>query len=268
MPEIVQEIGALAGFPAFVGVAVLSVLYFSQAREVKRLREWAGRAPERSRELATAVRERAATGARASGSSLVVSRPAHGTPWPGHPSTAHAPLRAVPEPLASITRSRSERWPKRIGTRSLALVLAGVLVLGSAAVYGVSQLSGDSGAEKPGNAQRNHRSGSVRTPRRDHAAVPPGSVTVAVLNGTTVPGLAAMLREEIAAAGFRRGTIGVYPDQQLDSSVVEYAPAYEAAAKGVSTRLGISRRQPITENSRALAGDATVIVIAGADKAR
>ena len=48
MPEIVQEIGAAAGIAAVVGLAVLSALYFSQARDVKRLREWAGRAPERS----------------------------------------------------------------------------------------------------------------------------------------------------------------------------------------------------------------------------
>jgi hypothetical protein len=46
--EIVQEIGAAAGLGAVVGLAVLSALYFSQARDVKRLREWAGRAPERS----------------------------------------------------------------------------------------------------------------------------------------------------------------------------------------------------------------------------
>jgi hypothetical protein len=31
--------------------------------------------------------------------------------------------------------------------------------------------------------------------------------------------------------------------------------------------LGISRREPVTADSRALAGDATVIVIAGADEA-
>ena len=41
LPEIVQEIGAIAGLAAVVGLAVLSVLYFSQARDVKRLREWA-----------------------------------------------------------------------------------------------------------------------------------------------------------------------------------------------------------------------------------
>ena len=37
--------------PRFFGLAVLSLLYFAQAREIKRLREWAGRAPERAPEL-------------------------------------------------------------------------------------------------------------------------------------------------------------------------------------------------------------------------
>src|SRR5436189_341351 len=46
-----ETIGALAGLVAIPGLAVLSLLYFGQAREVKRLREWAGRAPERAAEL-------------------------------------------------------------------------------------------------------------------------------------------------------------------------------------------------------------------------
>ena len=50
--EIVQEIGSYAGLAAIFGLAVLSALYFSQARDVKRLREWAGRAPERAPEPA------------------------------------------------------------------------------------------------------------------------------------------------------------------------------------------------------------------------
>src|SRR3954453_23147735 len=56
----VVEIGALAGFAAIPGLAVLSLLYFGQAREVKRLREWAGRAPERAAELEARVAEDAA----------------------------------------------------------------------------------------------------------------------------------------------------------------------------------------------------------------
>src|ERR1700726_3269366 len=45
------KIGAIAAFAAVVGVAMLSLLVFSQARELKRLREWAGRAPERAADL-------------------------------------------------------------------------------------------------------------------------------------------------------------------------------------------------------------------------
>src|SRR5687768_3012500 len=46
--EIIEQIGSYAGLAAVVGLAILSALYFSQARDVKRLREWAGRAPERA----------------------------------------------------------------------------------------------------------------------------------------------------------------------------------------------------------------------------
>ena len=54
------KIGALAAFAGLIGIAVLSLLFFSQARELKRLREWAGRAPERSAELEQRVSAAAA----------------------------------------------------------------------------------------------------------------------------------------------------------------------------------------------------------------
>jgi LytR cell envelope-related transcriptional attenuator len=47
----VTEVGAIAAFAALLGIAILSLLVFSQAREIKRLREWAGRAPERAAEM-------------------------------------------------------------------------------------------------------------------------------------------------------------------------------------------------------------------------
>jgi len=53
--NIVVKVGAYCGFAAILGLAVMSMLYFAQAREVKRLREWAGRAPERDAELAQRV---------------------------------------------------------------------------------------------------------------------------------------------------------------------------------------------------------------------
>jgi LytR cell envelope-related transcriptional attenuator len=185
---------------ALVGLGALSALYVSHARNVKRLREWAGRAPELSQ-------------------------------------------RPITGPTAS-----------RIGSRYVAVGLVGLFVLGGAATYGVAQVTGDDG-------------GLPNKPKPHGAAVKPGNVTVAVLNGTTVPGLAAMLRDQIAAAGFKKGAINDFSDKQLAESVVEYAPGHLAAAKAVGRRVGISRREPVTTGSRALAGDSTVIVIAGADKA-
>jgi hypothetical protein len=51
LSDTIQKFGSYAGLASVVGLGVLSLLYFSQAREVKRLREWAGRAPERAVEL-------------------------------------------------------------------------------------------------------------------------------------------------------------------------------------------------------------------------
>lgn len=47
---VVEQIGSYAGLASTVGLGVLALLYFSQAREVRRLREWADTAPERAQE--------------------------------------------------------------------------------------------------------------------------------------------------------------------------------------------------------------------------
>jgi LytR cell envelope-related transcriptional attenuator len=233
--DIVREIGAAAGLASGVGLALLSALYLSHAREVKRLREWAGRAPERSGRGATAVPKRA------------------GVP----PRTAAT---AGGAPASPTTRYG------RTGARSVAIALAGLLALGGAA-YGVTHLTGDDGGDASVGAEASTDDRVPDKPKRNGAAVKPGTVTVAVLNGTTVPGLAAALSDQIAAAGFNKGTINNFSDQQLAESVVQYAPGHQAEAAAVGRTVGISRREPVTADGRALAADATVIVIAGADKA-
>ena len=55
LQDQVEKYGAYVGLAAFLGLAVLSLLYFAQARELKRLRDWAGRAPERAVELEARV---------------------------------------------------------------------------------------------------------------------------------------------------------------------------------------------------------------------
>jgi LytR cell envelope-related transcriptional attenuator len=288
---IVQEFGAVAGLAAVVGLVVLSALYVSHARDVKRLREWAGGAPEglgpgigvpgraagvpqpaQPQTAATASGApasladlRPATAAGASARRPVASQPVRPTPSTQRPITEPAASRTVPEQAVVIPPRRSQPWHSRIGARS-APVLVGLLAVGGVATYGVSQLVGRDAGDHSGKTQAIDN-GLSRKPKRSGVAVKPGTVTVAVLNGTTVNGLAAALRDQIAAAGFKKGTINVFSDQQLAESVVEYAPGHLAEAKAVGRIVGISQREPVTANSRALAGDATVIVIAGADKA-
>jgi hypothetical protein len=63
-----------------LGLAVLSLLYFAQAREVKRLREWAGRSPERAADLQERVQ------ADAQRRAAVAAQPAPARHLPGHPA--------------------------------------------------------------------------------------------------------------------------------------------------------------------------------------
>jgi hypothetical protein len=200
-------IGAAAGLAASVGVALLAALALAQARDVRRLAEWAGRG-------------------------------------------GRDPQRSAPQRVRRL---------RRVPVRHAALVLTGLLVLGGASSYGVAQLVDGESAD---------RSPSIPK-RRVVPVVPvvPAKVTVAVLNGTTVDGLAARLRDEIAAAGFRAGAIAVFPDQQLVASVVEYAPGHQPEARAVGRVAGIGRVRPVSAASRVLAGDATVVIVAGADRA-
>src|SRR3954452_3363253 len=95
-----ETIGALAGLAAIPGLAVLSLLYFGQAREVRRLREWAGRAPERAAELEA----RAGARARGGGRAWAPRRSSACTPTPPSP-------RPPPRPRRRRPRARRRRRP-------------------------------------------------------------------------------------------------------------------------------------------------------------
>ena len=76
--------------------------------------------------------------------------------------------------------------------------------------------------------------------------------------------------ERVSTKGFKLGTVANTADQQQQraESVVLYSPGHRDEAKAVSRRLGIAQRQPIDPASQGLAGDATVVIIAGADLSR
>jgi hypothetical protein len=84
--DFIKDYGGYAGAASILGLAVLSLLYFAQAREVKRLREWAGRAPERAAELEQRVMADATR--RGQTGALPVRTPP--PPRPGQPQTAAA----------------------------------------------------------------------------------------------------------------------------------------------------------------------------------
>ena len=157
-------------------------------------------------------------------------------------------------------------------SRRRALLVMGGTVLGIAVLaFGVQQLTGeDDGGGGTEPASNSGQAEEADTPQRSErpAAIVPGEVTVAVLNGTTVPGLARQIGDTVERQGFQLGTITNFIDQQRAESVVLYAPGAEREAADVGRRLKISQREPIDADSQGQAGDATVVVVAGADKTR
>ena len=182
--DLIERVGSYVGMVSFLGLAILALLYFSQARDVRRLRDWAGRAPERAVEL-----ERTPT------------EPAKVVP-PALPASQHS-LPATPFSETAVRKRRPLRERLRNvhipQTRYLALSVAGLLVLGGAAYGAVELIGGQNDSEPAKSAQGNsgnRKSSGDRNQRQVN--VDPSRVTVAILNGTTVQGLAAKVGEEVA----------------------------------------------------------------------
>jgi len=180
----------------------------------------------------------------------------------------------MPQQTAITPPERTEPWYRRLlaNPRYLVLAVAGLLIVGGAGVFGLKQAS-DDGGEAPASDRPTAGAGGETDQAGDQSggtnkpAVVPGNVTVAVLNGTTVPGLAKQVGDEVESHGFRLGTVANTADQeqQRAESVVLFAPGHVREARVVNKRLGIGQRERIDPASQELAGDATVVVIAGAD---
>jgi len=237
--EVLERVGAYAGLAAFLGLAILVLLYFSQARDVRRLREWAGRAPERTGEAVT---------------------------------QHHIP----PVPIEEAGRRRRRPLRERISrmyippARYLALAAVGILVL-TGATFGMLQLVGDdepSGSSATSAGDRPSKSGARERDgqRRASVNVNPADVTVAVLNGTTIAGLAAQVAEEARADGFTLGTVTNAARTDQARSQVLYRDDQKDAAAAVSDRLGIRSAGQVDPLTAELAGSFDVVVLVGSDR--
>ncbi|HUA49830.1 MAG TPA: LytR C-terminal domain-containing protein [Solirubrobacteraceae bacterium] len=182
---------------------------------------------------------------------------------PGRPGGPNYPLRPAPR------RSRTGR------------VIVAILVaaVGVAAVVAAVLVLTNKGSSSTASKSASSLSSSLtsRRTRSRTVLVQPSRVTVSVLNGTDLNGLAGRVSDKLAAEGFRKGAVTNAANQTQTTSIVAYvAPAYRADALAVASTLkltastvqavGSGTKQIACSNSP-LGCNSTVYVTVGSDLA-
>jgi hypothetical protein len=255
--DLIKPIEDLAALAAAVGMLLLLPLFLSQRRDLMRLRAFMESAPGHPAEdLAgsEAILDRAEAELEAF---QEAEARASLTPVPGvSPAqrvTGDRPAleRITMEREALAPHPRWRRFTNRFTQpRTLVVVAVVAALLGVGAVLGSDVLL-DVGGDREAR----------------HTAVVPGDVEVAVLNGTSIPGLAVKVGDDVKANGFKLGTVtnSSHPYQQ---TVVLFAQGQQRAARKVAHDLGVKPLQPVDAGTTKLAPDADVVVIAGEDRAQ
>ena len=247
-----EEIGGILGFVAFAGVAGVIFVTFQQARHVRRLREWAGRAPERAIAAAERDEELAAeaTEIRDEDESAGPSR------W-----------EVFKEGVRLRWAELDRRLPvdPKILLAGLAAVFAGVAI----ATSGFGLFGGDDPAATADDK-------ADRSAKKEPEPAEPDEPVVAVLNASGAapgqsgtPGLANEIGASVEEAGYELGEIT--DADSLPISVVMFAPGSEDAATDLAADLepvlGSTETVELTDEIGALAGDAGLAVVIGFDDA-
>jgi hypothetical protein len=240
--HVIESIGPVLGIVAFVGLAVLAFLLFQQARDIRRLRDWAGRAPERAAEAADAVQAVADASRDEEEEGAIPAE----EPQPGR-------LRGGWERFSWGVRDRLAAVDRRLpvdGRYLLAILLVAVIAAG-VVTSGFGLVGGDDGGGKRGGTKP--------------------KATVAVLNGTSVQGLAALVEKQVVRrAGYEQGPVG-NTASTFNATVIEYANGErdqaKALANAVRDELGETPVQSMTSDVRAIAGKAGLAIVLGLDDA-
>jgi hypothetical protein len=249
--ELIKEIGAFAGLAAFLGLAVLAMLAFSQGRDIRRLREWAGSAPERDAERkdsTSAIAAKRAEELRALEEARTVEREA----------VEQREQRRQRREAGLRELTRGERLREALSgfgahlaePRWLAAVFVAILVVAGGAVYLVTQ--GSDNADGKG--------------AHGKAAMKPAEIEVTVLNGTAVPGLAAKYGDKVEHKGFQLGAVTNSSSSFVDS-VVMFERGHAPEAHRVAAALGVAKVRLITPDVASVSGGAPVAVIVGEEDA-
>ncbi len=264
---MIKEIGAYAGLVAFLGLALLAMLSFAQGRDLRRLREWAGSAPERDAERKDSTSAAAAERAEEM-RKLEEARDAERQAADLREHRRDRREAGLPE------LTRSERLRERFsrgeggggsgggGLRArlgdprylVALFIVLVVVLGGAA-YAVTQGSDEGSGGKSGKSGK----------QASHA-LKPSEIEVTVLNGTAVEGLAGTYGNMVERRGYQLGAV-TNSRSSFAESVVMFQSGEAAAAHRVADSLEISRVQSMTSEIASLSAGAPVAVVVGEDNA-
>jgi hypothetical protein len=252
--HVIEQIGAFAGLAAFLGLAVLALLSFAHGRDIRRLRDWAGSAPEREAERKDSTSAIAAQRAEEL-RQLEEARTAE------HEAIESREMRRQrrDEGLPELTRGErvSESFSNFGDRLSSPLVLAAIFIvcvlIAAGVVYAITS-GGDDGAKGNG-------------PTNAAKALKPGEIEVAVLNGTSsVAGLAATFGEKVEGKGFELGPV-TNSAETFENSVVMYKPGHEAEAKIVAKRISIPKVERMSGEILQVAQSANVAVVVGEDNA-
>jgi len=237
--HVIDSIGPLLGIAAFLGLAVLAFLLFQQSRDIRRLREWAGRAPERAHEAAEAVQAAAEA-----------SRTDDGEPAPEEGERFPARVRAAwgrtVDRLVGLLRQVDRRLP--VDGRYLLGIAVVVIAVAAVLTSGFGLFGGES--------EHHHKHGA-------------GKPAVAVLNGTSVTGLADLVEKKVVKpAGYKSDTVA-NAGSSFANTVVMYLPGGRAQAKklasAVKPKLGDTPVQEMTADVKSRAGKAPLALALGLD---
>jgi hypothetical protein len=251
--KVIEQIGAFAGLASFLGLGVLALLSFTQGRDIRRLREWAGSAPERDAERKEATSTIAAQRAEEL-RQLEQARTAE------HEVVSRREQRRQRREAGLPAVSRRERlrqgfsgFGERLAEPRWLIAIFVVMVVIAGAVAYVLVSGSDGGGGGKGGKQA-------------AAKVKPSEIEVTVLNGTSTAGLAATYGNKVEGKGFGLGAVS-NTDQPFETSVVMFERGHKPEATKVAKQLGISKLQLMNSEVKSAAGGANVAVVVGEDNA-
>ena len=253
--DLIDTIGDFAGLAAFIGLGILALLFFAQSRDLRRLREWAGAAPERDAELAEATAGIAEQRSEELQRLQEEQRRREETVAAERAANDLREKRRVRREQGLPEQTRWERFRDRVAGdpsgdgfgRRVAVILIAIIVI----AVGVAAVATDffSGSEESGSK----------------SVLDPSSIQVAVLNGTDVEGLAGNFGDMIDERGYSLGAITNSPTN-FEQSVVMFRPGFKPEAQRVARELNIREVRPMGNAIAEASASAKVAVIIGEDK--